>query len=205
MEVTTMRTFAGPKTQSSSAVQASALTRPTANYRIVSATDASEREADRAAEAVMSDSSSEGGVLPKPDAEPERIQRKCAECEDEEVMRKEAPGATSLGVTAASSELGTALDATRGGGVGLSPDVRTDFETQMGHDFSNVRVHTDSRAGELSHGVGALAFTVGRDIYFDAGRFSPETASGKRLLAHELAHTVQQGASAELPPKARRG
>jgi hypothetical protein len=78
-----------------------------------------------------------------------------------------------------------------------------DLETRMGHDFTNVRIHADSRAAELSRGVGALAFTVGRDIYFDDGRFSPETDSGKRLLAHELAHTVQQGASAALPAKPR--
>jgi hypothetical protein len=198
-----MRAFVSPKNQTSSAVQAGALTRPAANYRIVSASDASEREADRVAEAVTSDSSSEGGALLEPDAEPERIQRKCAECEEEDMMRKEAPGATTLGGTAAGPELGSALHATRGGGVGLLPDVRMDLETRMGHDFTNVRIHADSRAAELSRGVGALAFTVGRDIYFADGRFSPETDSGKRLLAHELAHTVQQGASAALPAKPR--
>jgi hypothetical protein len=61
-----------------------------------------------------------------------------------------------------------------------------------GYDFSGVRVHTDARAAESARAVNALAYTVGRDVVFGAGRYAPETAAGKKLLAHELTHVVQQ-------------
>ena len=60
------------------------------------------------------------------------------------------------------------------------------------YDFSRVRVHTDARAAESAQAVGALAYTVGRDVIFGAGRYAPQTASGRELLAHELTHVVQQ-------------
>ena len=59
-------------------------------------------------------------------------------------------------------------------------------------DFASVRIHDDSRASESARAVGALAYTVGSDIVFAAGNYSPTSASGARLLAHELAHVVQQ-------------
>lgn len=70
------------------------------------------------------------------------------------------------------------------------------FENWIGHDFSNVRVHTDNRAEKVARRLGAKAFTVGQDIYFGAGRYAPETSEGVRLIAHELTHVVQQGADA---------
>jgi hypothetical protein len=63
------------------------------------------------------------------------------------------------------------------------------METRFGHDFSRVRVHTDSRAARA---VRALAFTSGHNIVFDAGQYAPGTETGTRLLAHELTHVVQQ-------------
>ena len=66
------------------------------------------------------------------------------------------------------------------------------MESRIGHDFSRVRVHTDSRAAESARAVGALAYTVGRDVVFGAGQYAPETRAGGHLLAHELAHTIQQ-------------
>ena len=74
-------------------------------------------------------------------------------------------------------------------------------EARFGHDFSSVRVHTDGRAAESARAVSANAYTVGSDVVFGAGRYAPATTEGSRLLAHELAHTVQQrGATAESPP-----
>jgi sarcosine oxidase delta subunit len=74
---------------------------------------------------------------------------------------------------------------------------------RFGHDFSHVRVHTDGRAAESARTVHARAYTVGRDVVFGSGQFAPGTAAGGRLLAHELAHTVQQrGAMAEGAPVA---
>ena len=65
------------------------------------------------------------------------------------------------------------------------------MEARFGHDFGNVRVHTDGRTGEAADALGALAFTRGNDIGFGAGRYAPDTPSGQRLLAHELAHVAQ--------------
>ena len=67
------------------------------------------------------------------------------------------------------------------------------MEPRLGHDFSQVRVHTDRRAAESARAVNALAYTVGRDVVFGEGQYSPRTHSGQKLLAHELTHTIQQG------------
>jgi hypothetical protein len=67
------------------------------------------------------------------------------------------------------------------------------MEARFGYDFSRVRVHTDATAAESARAVQALAYTVGEDIVFGAGRYAPATGAGQRLLAHELTHVVQQG------------
>ncbi|HSA87019.1 MAG TPA: DUF4157 domain-containing protein, partial [Nitrospira sp.] len=74
----------------------------------------------------------------------------------------------------------------------LDPATRAFFEPRFGHDFSQVRVHTDERAEQSARAVNAHAFTVGPNIVFGAGKFSPASQGGRRLLAHELAHVVQQ-------------
>jgi hypothetical protein len=66
------------------------------------------------------------------------------------------------------------------------------MEARLGHDFSNVRVHTDSRAAASARSVDAVAYTVGRNVVFDEGRYDPHSAAGSRVIAHELAHVVQQ-------------
>lgn len=66
------------------------------------------------------------------------------------------------------------------------------MEWRFGHDFSQVKVHSDARAAESARGVNALAYTVGRDIVFGAGQYTPKTTKGRRLLAHELTHVLQQ-------------
>lgn len=74
----------------------------------------------------------------------------------------------------------------------LDAGTRGFMESRFGHDFSQVRVHTDSQAGESARAVNAHAYTVGQDIAFAPGKYNPGLESGRRLLAHELAHTVQQ-------------
>jgi hypothetical protein len=74
------------------------------------------------------------------------------------------------------------------------------MEPRFGHDFSRVRVHTDARAASSARAVNALAYTVGEDIVFAPGHYSPQTKSGERLLAHELVHTIQQAPVAALSP-----
>ena len=81
------------------------------------------------------------------------------------------------------------------GGTALPNEVRAYFEPRFGRDFSQVRVHADGVAAVGAQAVQARAFTFGRDIVFGADEYSPATAEGKRLVAHELTHVVQQGAA----------
>jgi hypothetical protein len=94
-------------------------------------------------------------------------------------------------------DIKTDINALKGSGQLLPESVRAFFEPHFGHDFSQVRVHTDTKAIETANLVNAQAFTVGKDVVFGAGKYSPGTASGDRLLAHELTHVVQQQASNE--------
>lgn len=83
----------------------------------------------------------------------------------------------------------------QGGGQPLPDNTRTFFEDRMGADFSDVRIHADSPSADLSRDLQARAFTVGNDIAFNRGEYNPDSDEGKHLLAHELTHTLQQGAS----------
>jgi hypothetical protein len=81
-------------------------------------------------------------------------------------------------------------------GAPLEPEVRTDMERRFGYDFSRVRVHCDAGAGRSAGDVGAEAYTAGHHIVFGAGRYAPHSGPGRSLLAHELAHVVQQAGGA---------
>jgi hypothetical protein len=112
----------------------------------------------------------------------------CAEC-----RRKRLDFQRS---TAGPSEISAAPpivnEVLRSPGQRLDPNTRAFMEPRFGQNFGQVRVHADERAAESARAVDALAYTVGRDIVFDAGRYAPQTQSGQRLLAHELAHVTQQ-------------
>jgi len=77
-------------------------------------------------------------------------------------------------------------------GAPLERTLRTDMERRFGHDFSRVRVHSGTEADRSARGLNAGAYTLGNDIVFSSGRFAPHTQAGRRLLAHELTHVVQQ-------------
>jgi len=79
-----------------------------------------------------------------------------------------------------------------GPGRPLDGNVRFDMEKRFGRDFSQVRVHSEGESAATTQAYGALAYTTGQDIVFGPGQYRPSTASGRRLLAHELAHVVQQ-------------
>lgn len=81
----------------------------------------------------------------------------------------------------------------RSPGRPLEGGLARDMGSRFGHDFGNVRVHADARAGESATAMDAAAYAVGRDLVFGHDRFAPHTVAGRRLLAHELAHVVQQG------------
>lgn len=171
--------------------------------------DRFEQEADRVAETVIRMAEPPAATTAMIGAGPDRgprprIQRMCSTCEDETtaVQRKEASGAPPLVIPQSPSELHSAL----GGGQPLAGASRAFMESRLGHDFGDVRIHSDARAAESARRLQARAFTMGRDVVFAAGQFSPHTTDGRRLLAHELTHVVQQGTAGEgnAPPHLQR-
>jgi hypothetical protein len=178
--------------------------------------DALELEADRVADHVLRNAApaprtsagSDARVQREANAEEEEgpdhnslivqamLQRMCAKCEAEEEkedqVQREAAGP---GPTAAASAPGfqAALSSARAsGGEALPSAVRGFMEPRFGQDFRGVRVHRDATANELTERVQAKAFTVGSDVFFRRGHFEPNSEQGKRLIAHELTHVVQQ-------------
>jgi hypothetical protein len=99
------------------------------------------------------------------------------------------------------NDLESRLQSTKGSGSPMDSKTRTEMESGFGADFGGVRVHTDSNAESLSKDLGAQAFTHGNDIYFNSQNYNPGSDKGKHLLAHELTHTIQQGASVHQKPE----
>ena len=93
----------------------------------------------------------------------------------------------------ATESLSTRLSQSKGQGSPLPVETNSFMSKAIGNDFSNVRVHTGSEAIQMNQGLNARAFTHGNDVYFNKGEYSPRTDGGKKLLAHELTHVVQQG------------
>src|SRR5206468_3740696 len=89
----------------------------------------------------------------------------------------------------------------RGAGAALEKGVRGAMEARFAHDFSRVRVHTDTEAGRFATGMGAAAATLEHDVWFGPGRYQPATAAGTHLLAHELAHVVQTSDASPEPAR----
>jgi outer membrane protein OmpA-like peptidoglycan-associated protein len=136
------------------------------------------------------------------------LQRKCAcgqlaeggECADCRAKREGTLQRAAVTPTAATGVPPVVHDVLRSPGQSLDPDTRSFMEPRFSHDFSEVRVHTDTQAAESARSVNALAYTVGQDVVFGQGHYDPQTSEGKQLLAHELTHVVQQ--SSHLPPAA---
>jgi hypothetical protein len=149
--------------------------------------DPSEREADRVADQVMRMKDNAAVIESKAPA----IQRKCAKCEDE-VQEKFLARRESGAVTDIALDTTAAVRVAEQSGTPLSPELRYHFEPRFGQDFSSVRVHTGDEAAKGAQSVQARAFTLGRNIVFGAGEYSPTTTEGHHLLAHELAHVIQQ-------------
>lgn len=116
------------------------------------------------------------------------VDNECAECRNKRLSLQRQT-TNQVGPLPIPSIVGDVLHSS---GQPLDSAARAFMEPRFGHDFSNVRVHTDARAEESARAVNALAYTVGRDMVFGTGRYAPGTHDGKRLLAHELTHVVQQ-------------
>ncbi len=106
--------------------------------------------------------------------------------------RQAAPAAMADGFVA-SPDVESRIRGASSSGAPLESGVRRRFENAMGTDLGDVRIHRSAVADQLNSDLGAKAFTTGSDVFFSAGSYAPERADGQRLLAHELAHTVQQG------------
>jgi hypothetical protein len=121
------------------------------------------------------------------------VQRQVEEEEEEELQAK----ATSGHISESNPNLEFNIQSLKGGGQPLSENDRTFFEPRFGIDFSQVRMHTDTRAAESARAVNARAFTAGRDVVFGAGKYAPGTSEGRKLMAHEFTHVIQQTARLE--------
>jgi hypothetical protein len=157
---------------------------------IGSVDDPLEHEADRVADQVMR--------MPDPQVSqtstPLQINSKCASCEEEAGSTLQ-PERAWVSETAGSEAPAILNDVLRSPGQALDPATRAYMEPRFGRDFSRVRIHTDRRAQESAREINAMAYTAGQEVVFAAGQYRPSTGEGRKLLAHELSHTLQQPSS----------
>jgi hypothetical protein len=187
-----------------------------AKLTVTPAGDMYEREADATAQQVVADINAPVQREEMPEEEimlkRDSLQR-IAEEEEEmmlkrdtvqrEAMDEEEPLQAKqtgdlMGGMDVSGEVEAQIEQSRGAGQALPDGVRSNMESGFGADFGNVRIHSDSNADSLSRSVQAQAFTTGSDIFFKQGAYDPGSKSGQELLAHELTHTIQQGASPKI-------
>jgi len=152
-----------------------------AKLRIGLPGDKYEQEADRVADEVMRMSEPGGQRQVEPEEE-----------EEEELQAK----AISGHISETNPNLESHIQSLKGGGQPLSANERSFFEPRFSHDFSQVRVHSGTQAGEMAKGINAKAFTIGKNVVFGSGQYSPKTDEGKKLLAHELTHVIHQQSAA---------
>jgi hypothetical protein len=162
--------------------------------------DSMEQEADRVAEQAMTDEDCEcGGTCDECRAD-RKIQTKLSAGA---LARRAHPQRKTSDAIAEGPDLDTRLAQLAGGGQPLSDGARSFAESRLGHDFGDVRVHTDAEASDLAKSLEAEAFTTGSDIYFQAGKHNPESHDGRRLLTHELTHVVQQRSTPQIAQRRR--
>ena len=151
-----------------------------ARLRLGGRGDRFEREADSVADSIV------GG------GQPGMLSRMQADRPQREAVTGSVPSGAAGSPPCAA--LAGAAASVRSGGRPLPASERAYFEPRFGRSFGHVRIHTDPAAGLAARSIGARAFTLGADIAFAPGEFSPDSQSGRHLIAHELTHTLQQGA-----------
>ncbi len=168
--------------------------------------DVYEQEADRVAERAMRTSSSLGGIISS-FHDKKQIKHKCVVCEmkkEKEEDHKQLNIRRRLSTASSledSEEIADEIHNIRlSGGVALDTSTKNFMESRLDYDFGGVRIHTDEKAARSADSVNALAYTVGNDVMFGPGQYQPSTLQGRRLLAHELTHVVQQGFTSGLSP-----
>jgi hypothetical protein len=166
--------------------------------------DPLEAEADRAADAVMqmrvappiphgiaSSAASSPSVRHEPTLRRSRSPDEYRDLESDE--QNEALQRKSTGEVASTEAPAIVHEVLRSPGRPLDAETRSFMEARFSHDFSRVRIHTDGAAAHSATAVSALAYTAGNQVVFGAGQYAPSSSASRRLLAHELAHVVQQG------------
>jgi hypothetical protein len=167
--------------------------------RLGQVNDPFEREADRVADQVLRmpgvgplGACACGGTCPRCQSkQPIQTNGAARTVGSGAVLARQATGAVSENAQPIPAVVNTVL---RSPGAPLDRPTRRFFDSRFGHDLSGVRVHTGTTAAQSARAVNAQAYTAGQNIVFDAGRYAPESPAGRRLLAHELTHVLQQGA-----------
>ncbi len=149
--------------------------------------DPLEHEADRVADQVMRTPDPALTIV----TAPPQVSRKCAACEEEEARTLRAKSAEGSKVAAGEAP-SIVHDVLPSPGEPLDAATRAYFEPRFQRDFGGVSVHTGEKAAESARAINALAYTVGSDVFFAAGRYAPSSNAGRELIAHELAHVLQQ-------------
>lgn len=183
------------------ALSANAALGPDMNVRLGGVNDAYEREADAVADHIVSGRTTlvgagapGGQVLRKPvgsiQTKPDVVQRDTDGQEEEEMLQAKSSGPSLIaaGTNAAAAAVST-------GGQPMSQSDRSFFEPRFGRDLSHIRLHTGTGAAQAARGIGARAYTLRNHIAFGTGQYQPSSHEGRRLMAHELTHTFQQGAT----------
>lgn len=168
------------------------------NLQIGKPNDAFEQEAERIADQVMASSAPGEGGWPRSKMnvgaplhrESERERGGVGECEGCKAKTNLQRRPSALNVAGHAPSI--VHDVLRSAGRPLDKATRSFFEPRFGHDFSRVRIHANAKAAESANAVGALAYTVGEDVVLATTQHNPQTYPEKHLLAHELAHVVQQ-------------
>ncbi len=138
---------------------------------------------------LIEDKGREELVQPQLKADREHIQLQAEEEEEEELLQAKAISDHNTKIT---SDIESHIQGQSERGQPLPESVRSFFEPRFGYDFRHVRLHMDKRSADVARAVNAQAFTISQNVVFGAGEFAPETNAGRWLLAHELAHTIQQ-------------
>lgn len=164
--------------------------------------DKYEHEADAVANAVVNQPAKKAVVQQKeahPEKEKKEIQKKDSLTSEGEKKKKGTPVQTKQegNANTASPEASSKIERSSGKGNPLSENTLHEMNSSFGADFSDVNVHDDSEAINMNKELNAQAFTHGRDIYFNEGKYNPQNSEGKFLLAHELTHVVQQSGSGD--------
>ena len=152
--------------------------------------DVYEKEAEHVAEQMTSTSLSSGSLrTARTDDYDKQIDQDCKRCNENKINTKGFEGTCSE----TSQDIIKGVDDTlHAEGSPLDSSIRVFMEPKFGFDFSKVRIHTDEQAAISAQTINAMAYTVGNNIVFGRGQYSPQTTEGKKLMAHELTHVVQQ-------------